>query len=136
MTIRIVGPQCARSECIRPTYRDGLCRAHWDQQRAIRGRAHHEPEPRKSRNPLPLRTRTNSAPDQRLLRGAFITDGTDLYEVLERIETSAFESGVLRRLMVEDCHTLRVMAVELSVVQSEYRLVREASEAVDEARAA
>jgi hypothetical protein len=117
---------------------DGLCRAHWDQQRAIRSRAHHQPQlgPRKSRNPLPLLTRTNSTPDQRLLRGAFLTDGTDLYEVLELIETSAFEGGVLRRLIVEDCHTLRVMAVELSVVQSEYRLVREAPEAANEARAA
>jgi hypothetical protein len=85
---------------------------------------------------VPIRACTNTTTDQRLHPGAFITDGTGLYEVLELTETSGFAGAVLRRLMVEDCHTLGVMALELSVVRNRYRLVRGAPESADEAQAA
>jgi hypothetical protein len=75
--------------------------------------------------------RTNLTIDQRLVPGAFITDGKRLYEVRELTETKGFGGSVLRRLMVEDCGTLRVKALEWGVVQSDCRLVRRAPKCPD-----
>ena len=138
MTVRLVGAQCIRSECMSPAYLDGLCRAHWDQERAIRGRWRDDPGPEspKGTNPVPIRPRANTTADERLIPGAFITDGERLYEVHELTETTGFGGAVLRRLLVEDCQTLRVETLELAVVQNRCRLVRTAPQYPDAALAA
>ncbi|HLY48125.1 MAG TPA: hypothetical protein VKR21_02915 [Solirubrobacteraceae bacterium] len=82
---------------------------------------------RNSAIPDPVRCPAWDA-DPRFRIGAYLTDGTDLFEVMGLSRGRGQIGSVARRVILEDCYTLRKVEFLLDKVRRRFRLVRESAQ--------
>jgi hypothetical protein len=66
--------------------------------------------------------------DPRFQIGAYLTDGTDLFEVMGLRRGRGQIGSVAMRLILEDCYTLRRVEFLIDKVRRRFRLVRESAQ--------
>lgn len=66
------------------------------------------------------------AGDPRLERGAYLTDGIDLYEVMSVLRAPGVLGFSTARVIVEDCRSLSTIELLPETIRRSFRLVREA----------
>lgn len=69
--------------------------------------------------------------DSRFQVGAYISDGVDLYEVVDTVSVPQFMSAPNRRIVVENCRNEARLQFELPKIADSFELVRAAPNVPD-----